>query len=52
MPTSNLEVDTLSNTAARRCIVLASIAMQNIKEIQCSISEKNEQTLNFGLWDI
>ena len=46
--TSNLEVDPLSNTAAKRCTVLASIAMQNIKEINCSISKINEKTLKVG----
>ena len=46
--TSNLEVDLLSNTAGRRCTVLASIAMQIKKEIHCSISEINEKTLKFG----
>ena len=46
--TSNLEVDPLSNTAARRCTVFASTAMQNIKEIHFSISEKNTKTLKFG----
>ena len=45
---SNLEVDLLSNTAARCCSVLASIVMQNIKEIHCGISEMNEKKLNFG----
>ena len=45
--TSNLEVDPLSNIAARRCTVLASITMQNIKEIHCSISEINVKTLKF-----
>ena len=39
-------MDPLSKTAARRCIVLASIAMENIKEIHCSISEINEKTPN------
>ena len=39
--TSNLEVDPLSNTAARRYAVLASI--KNIIEIHCSISEINEK---------
>ena len=48
METSNIEVDLLSNIAARRCTVLASIAMQNIKEIHHSTSEINEKTLNFG----
>ena len=42
--TSNLEVDPLSNTAARRCTVLVSMAMQNIKEIH----SKNGKTLKFG----
>ena len=46
--TSYLEVDPLSDTAARRCTVLASIAMQNIKEINCSIPEINGKTLKFG----
>ena len=30
---------------ARSCTVLAPIAMQNIKEIHCSISEKYGKTL-------
>ena len=46
--TCNLEVDPISNTAARPSTALASIAMQNIKEIDCSISEINEKTLKFG----
>ena len=46
--TSNLEVDPLSNTAARCYTVLASIAMKNIREIHCSISEINEKTLKIG----
>ena len=46
--TSNLEVALLSNAAARRCTVLASFAMQNIKEIHCSISEIDEKTLKFN----
>ena len=41
-------MDPPSNTAARRCTVLASIAMQNMKEIHCSNSEINEKTLKFG----
>ena len=44
----NLEVDPLSNTGARCCTVLASIAMENIKEIHSSISEINKKTLKFG----
>ena len=46
--TSNLEVDQHSNTVARRCTELASIAMRNFKEIHCSISEINEKTLEIG----
>ena len=46
--TCNLEVDPISNTAARPSTALASIAMQNIREIHCSISEKNAKTLKFG----
>ena len=43
----NLEEDLRSNTAARDWIVLSSIVMQNMKEINSSISEKNE-TLKCG----
>ena len=41
-------MDPLSNTAARRYTVLASIAMKNMIEIHRSISEINEKTLKFG----
>ena len=44
----NLEVDPLSNRGARSFTVLASMVMQNIKEIHCSIFEINENTLKFG----
>ena len=40
---SNLKVNPLSNSAARCCTVLASIAMQNIKEIHCSILKKMQR---------
>ena len=33
---------------AKRSTVLASIAMQNIKEIHCSISQINEKTFKVG----
>ena len=39
--TSNLEVDPLSNTAARPCTVLASIVMQNIKEIHSNLDTQS-----------
>ena len=42
------QVDPLSNTAVRRYTVLASIAMKNIIEIHCSISEISEKILKFG----
>ena len=44
----NLEVDPLSNRGARSFTVLASMVMQNIKEIHCSIFEINENTLKLG----
>ena len=46
--TCNLEVDPISNTAARPSTALASIAMQNIREIHSSISEMNGKTLKIG----
>ena len=45
--TSNLGADPLTNTATRHFTMLASITMQSTKEIHCSISEINENTLKF-----
>jgi hypothetical protein len=42
--TSNLEVELLSNTAARPYTVLAPIAMKNIKKNYCSIFEIKKET--------